>query len=278
MVLGSLSKNTMRMIRFKDSLDAYLAKVSKLHKIELGEMFINRDSVVFSLDKQHKDFFDNAVKSINAFKYANSKMKDEFSKYLPSIVKTFEEDNKLVMIVKKNEDLILLKDVFDFFKGKMDPKHVAWILSSLHNLVCYFNYSKFSHNDIAMNTYFISPALHDGALLGGWWYATEFGKKMIGVPGRTYNLLSSSAKNNKGGDIRTDLDLIRAVGRELLGDPEGVDVEAPDAMKDWLRCETTGDALKDYSTWMNDVITASFGGRFFTKMDLDSSEIYTGGT
>lgn len=263
----------MRMLRIFESLDRYLENVAKEHRFELGTFFIQSNSVLFSIDDSHRVFFDNGIRTIKEFSYASEKMKLEVSRYLPSIVKSFEEDGRIILILRKTNDLVLLRDLLNYFEGVMDPKHVAWILSSLYNLVCYFHYSRFSHNDISLDTYFVSPEFHSGVLLGGWWYATGFSKKMLGVPGRTYNLLSPDILLNKGGDPRIDLDLIRAIGRELLGDPTGIKVVAPDAMKDWLRCETTGDAIRDYSVWRNEVIPNSFGGRFFTKMNVELNKI-----
>lgn len=264
----------IRMLRVLESLEEYVKGAKKKHVFELGEMYINSTNVVFILENTYKSFFDNAVQTIKGFKYASDRMKEEVERYLPSITKTFEVEDRLCMILDKTSDLVLLKDVLDYFDGKLDPKHVAWILSSLHNLSCYLSYAKLSHGDISLNTYFISPKFHSGVLLGGWWYATEIGKKMIGVPSRTYNLFSKEVKERKEGDPRTDLDLIRAIGRELLGDSAGINVSAPEVMKTWLRCITSGDAIKDYATWKNKIITAGFGGRYFTEMEVTPEQIY----
>jgi len=274
-----------RMLRVIESLGEYTEDAKKRQIFELGEMYINENSVTFSVESSHRDLFENAVKVINGIKFASKRMEEEMSKFLPKIVKTFEIEDRLVMVLEKSPDLILLRDVSEYFKSKIDPKHVAWILSSLHNLVCYFGYSKFSHNDISMDTYFISPEFHNGSLLGGWWYSTELGKKMLAVPSRTYNLFPEDVKAKKGGDIKVDLDLIRAVGRELLGDPVGTKLSemkaAPEPMISWLRLVTTGRPVDDYKIWKDVVIPASFGGRFFTRMDalfkaevLKPSDVY----
>jgi len=274
-----------RMLRVIESLGEYTEDAKKRQIFELGEMYINSHNVTFSIENTHRDLFDNAVRTINGFKFASKRMGDQMVRFLPKIVKTFEVEDRLVMVLEKSPDLILLRNVSDYFKGKMDPKHVAWILSSLHNLVCYFGYEKLSHNDISMDTYFISPEFHNGVLLGGWWYATELGKKMLAVPSRTFNLLPEDVKAKKGGDVKVDLDLIRAVGRELLGDPTGTKLSemkaAPEPMVNWLRLVTTGRPVDDYRIWKNEVIPESFGGHFFTPMRalfkseiLKSSDVY----
>ena len=64
------------------------------------------------------------------------------------------------------------------------------------------------------------------------------------------------------GDIRTDLELIRALGRELLGDATSLRLErekaAPRPMLDWLRLPAGDSALRDYRIWMDRVLTVSY--------------------
>ena len=259
----------MRMLRVIDSLESYIEGYRRKHHFELGEMYITDTTVVFVIEGEHKKLFENGVNTIKNLEYDSDDMKKEMSRFLPSIVKTFEAENHSILILNKNPDLVRLRDLFDYFKGNLDPKHTAWILSSLYNLACYFNFIKLSHNDISLDTYFVSPEYHGGVLLGGWWYAVGFGKKMLGAPSRTFNLLPLDVKNKKGGDSRVDLDLIRTVGREL-SDSNSV----PKPMADWLKWESKGNAIEDYSTWKNEVIMASFGGRFFTEMGVTAKQIY----
>ena len=79
--------------------------------------------------------------------------------------------------------------------------------------------------------------------------------------------------------IRTDLELIRALGRELLGDISGArlmrEKAAPPPMLDWLRLPAPQSAVDDYHTWQRQVLTASFGERRFMKLDLSADDLYS---
>ncbi len=259
-----------RVIRTSESLKDYTLNAKKKHIFELGEMYINDEDVVFSINHDYSDLFDKAKETIEGFKYSSDRMKNEISKYLPSIAKIFGEAGKRIMVVRKTKDLILAKDALDFYKGKVDPKGVAWVLSSLYNVACYLAYAKLSHNDISLNTCFISPEYHNIALLGGWWYTVPFGEKMSALPTRTLALIPEDTKTGKAGDKRTDLDLIRALGRELLGKGS----KAPAPMVDWLESKTSGDGIYDYGLWKDEVLIASFGERKFTPMNLRPDDIY----
>lgn len=251
----------------------------KQYTFEFGDMYVSDTVLVYVVDKKFKDFFDNAKKNIGSFKYANDRMKTECSKYLPEIKTDFEtKDGKLVLVINKTKDLFLLKDILEYFNGELTDRHVAWIISTLYNMSCYLSYTGLAHNNIALNTYFISPEYHSGALLGGWWYAGNRGEKMIGVPTKTYDLMPPDIKASKIASCRVDLELIRAIGRELLGDSTGgihllKKKNAPEDMIFWLRSVTTGKAVKDYQLW-GDVLKESFGPRRFVVMDVDETKLY----
>ncbi len=198
--------------------------------------------------------------------------------YLPTLRKIFEtEDGCLCMMIDKSRDLLLLRDVLLYYKGHMPERHAAWIMSTLHNLLCYFEHAGLTHNDISPDTYYISPLYHSGALLGGWWYATEAGNRINKLNARSYGLLPPDAKVDRTADPRLDGELVRATGREMLGDITGVNLEsmhaAPKAMIDWLRFVSTGDAIEDYERWGN-VLQDSFGPRKFVQMKLTADDLY----
>jgi hypothetical protein len=253
----------------------------KHHQFELGDLYINDHEVIYVIDKINKDLFDNARKAISNFKFKSDRMKQEVLRYLPEVIRTFETaDERYVMEVKKTPDLLILKDVLEYHTKNPIPdwdRHVAWIQSTLHNLVCYFEVSGITHNSISLDTYFISPEFHSGALLGGWWYSIEQGRKMIGVPARTFGLMPLKTKESKEASIKTDLELLRSIGRELLGDSSGVRLlknkVAPPPMINWLRSAPAKDAIKDYKLWQN-VLTDSFGPRKFVKLELTSEILY----
>jgi hypothetical protein len=79
-------------------------------------------------------------------------------------------------------------------------------------------------------------------------------------------------------DLRTDLELVRAIGRALLGDITGVRLArergTPPAMIDWLRLPASADPIEEYRTWRTQVLHDSFGARRFVELPLTQSDIY----
>ncbi|MCP5196933.1 MAG: J domain-containing protein [Gammaproteobacteria bacterium] len=247
-------------------------------EFELGKMFIGDQIVACLVGKEHGDLFQNALDMIGCLPCADPRMAREISYYLPEVIRHFEIEAHQVLILRKAPDLLLLRDVLERFAGQLDARHVAWILSSLLNLACYLDYARLAHNAISIDTYFISPQRHSGALLGGWWYATKQGERMRAAPTATIQYAPFEVLACPRGDQRTDLNLIRALGRELLGDITGMGLTpgsaVPWPLLDWLRLPAAGSALDDYRTWQSQILPDSFGERRFVKLDLTPQDLY----
>ncbi len=257
----------------------YEIKYRISHKFELGTMYVGNTIVLYLLDKEYEDLFVNSMKVINDFTFIDEKMKLEFEGYLPKVINKFETlDGSFGIVVSKTPDLILLSDVLEYYDGKIPVRHVAWIISSLMNIVCYIDYNELSHNSISLDNYFISPKSHSGSLLGGFWYSVPIGSKMLSVSEKTYSIMPPHIKNKKCGDILTDLESVRLIGRELLGDKNGTRLlerrDVPLAMAQWLRSVASDKPSVEYSKW-SEVLYKSFGERKFIEMDLTENSLYT---
>jgi len=250
-------------------------KVSR--SFELGTMYIGNNLIAYSVLPEHRELYNNAIKVISSyFKYRDDTMKEEFSRCLPSILDSFETKNSLYLVIKKTPDVYSLRDILNYFKGQMEGCHVAWIINRLYNILCYVDYIGFSHNSVSLDTFFISPEFHSGLLLGGWWYAVPQGSKLLSVPGSTYELLPPVVKATKCGNIATDLELIRSLGRELLGDRAGTKLiglnEANlEPVINWLRgvASSSNKVANDYTQW-EEVLQGVFGPRKFVPLVVEN--------
>jgi hypothetical protein len=260
-----------------DKGNRFRIRYHKRYKFELGEFFVSDTVVAYFIEDKFKHNYENAVATISKLKYPTPDLKTKMIMFMPKILKMFKTKTHHVMIIEKWDDVFLLQDVLEHFKGKMEPKLVAWVLSRIHDHICFLNYNKLSSNDIRTNTYFVSVKNHFGYLFGNWWYATPIGSRLTSVPKRTFEYMPMDVKQNKVADIRTDLELLRALGREMLGDITGtrlVTLGVPEPMVNWLRLPSSGDAIQDYDIWRKKVLINSFGKREFYKTDLTKEEIY----
>lgn len=256
----------------------YSLNFIKKHNFELGEMYISSSCVMYLVDKKFKQFYNNFIKRISNFKYADSLMKDEFEKYLPTKLSNFEtKDGKLGLVIKKTKDVLSLRDILNYYNGNIPDRHVAWILSSLYNLACYLSYNKIVHNNITVDTYFISPLYHSGCLLGGWWYTTQEKEKMIGTTGEVLSVMTKTTKDLKLSDTKTDLESIKLLGRIILGSRSGAklsEIGVPAPFIAWLRGITNNNAFETYRIWKDKILIESYGERKFVEMKLDENILY----
>lgn len=231
----------------------------KAHEFELGRCYIAQGVVLYRIEERFTDLAANAVDVIRSLSYRDDAMKQEHARYMPQIERVVRmEGGGTAILIRKQPHQFLLADVLEHFGGAIEPKHVAWILSSLYNVNAYLKWAHIDHNAIGPSTYFLSPPQHNGALLGGWWYAAKEGRKPKAVPARTHRA---------GKDFTTkaiDASLIRMTGLELLGPAIK---SSPPALQVWLRGMGSADSFSEYKKWA-DLLVRCFGPPRYAEMKL----------
>lgn len=244
---------------------------------ELGTLYISRATVHYVIAPAFRDLVANYVTVARSFRYPSDRVRGEVERYLPRVGAVIETaDHDLVLEVVKTPELVRLRDLLDHAGGALDPRHAAWILSSLLNLACYFEVAGLTHNGLTADSYFISPEHHSGVLLGGWFYAAPVGAPLRALPNAVLDVAPRALVAAKTATARIDLESIRALGRELLGDRTGATLGGPAlpaALVRWVLHPASGSALADYEAWPA-VLKTSFGSRRFTKLDVTVSDIY----
>ncbi len=243
-------------------------------QFELGSMYICDDCVIYEIHPDHRKLGKGLIESQRLFTYKTSAIEKEVKRYLPVKTDIHITDHQFICKIHKTPDLLCLRDVLNHYDNMMDPKAVAWIISSLCNLCCYFENTGIVHHDISPDTYFISPKYHSGALLGGWWYAAKLGSKISVVPSRTHTYLPWNVKTNKIASSVTDLELIRTTGRELLGDITGKNLnkDAREEVVEWLTSVAQKGSIDNYREWIQ--VLEKPGPRKYTPMELDAATLY----
>ena len=265
-----------------DALDgkAYEINYLRRHRFELGSLYVAGSVAAFVVERDHADLVRQAERMIRGLPFADDGMREQIAAHLPAypFAGAFQTADAYVIVMRKRPGLLLLRDVLEHFHARLDPRHVAWIVSALLNLCCYFQHAGFTHNALSPDSCFIAPKDHSVAILGGWWYAARAGETMTAAPAATLEWAPHDLLLSKRADIRTDLELVRATGRELLGDVSGArlarDSGAPPAMIDWLRLPASNDPIDGYRTWRTRVLHDSFGARRFAELPLTQSDIY----
>lgn len=256
----------------------YRLAARRVHGFELGEMAIAPTQVAFLVDKEHTDLFRRGLATIAAIRYPDERTRRELSRFMPSSKAVLETGDRHVAVFAKTDDVVLLSDLASHLGGRIEPRHVAWIVSSLLNLACFLQVAGITHNGMTPDTVFVSPLHHAAYPLGGWWYAAPAGAGLTALPDATYALAPPAALARRTADPRLDLESIRAIARACLGDPSGHSLSArgdvPAPMTSFLRLPSSGSAIEDYRIWSDQVLLQSFGPRRFVELPVTGSDIY----
>lgn len=246
-------------------------------QLECGELFYGFTSVLYSIDADFADLVHAGVKNMNAFKFADSRMRKEMERFLPQIERVIETtDRRFNILIPKTRDVFSLSDVLQLYSGKLPAAHVAWMLNGVFNIACYLEYSGLTHNAITLENVFVSPLHHSALLLGGWWYSVRAGDRLSALPRATHSVAPADLLASKRADSKLDLASIRALGRTLLGDPSGMalnSIGVPAPMVTFLRMPPGLSARVDYAAW-HSAVKASFGPRKFIELAVTENQIF----
>jgi hypothetical protein len=268
----------------------------------VGTRYVGDDHVTFALQPTRRALAERGVERMRRVSFADDAMRREMTGKLP-VVRSSQplRDGGLLVVIEKSPEQLVLADVLAYYGGVLDPRHVAWIQSTLQHMCCYLAFAGIVHHDLSPASYFINPVDHSGALLGGWWFAASVEQPVSVVPARTYPYLPVPTRDRKVAVTLTDAILARRLGLELLGDISGATVSAtappaappkgrrrfrlretsvpvppPAPMVAFLKAMPTGGAVESYGEWMR-VIVAAFGKREFTEMPLTADLVYVEG-
>lgn len=249
------TKNTLRI--------QYLYR----HKTNVCEYFVTKHYVVYVFETNRKRYYDNFLKWAKGLEYKTDPMKEHFAPLLPfRHIETFETNDKYIVSCAKDEDVYPLRAVIEnFWNNSVPDRHWTWITSRMMELLNFLNYHDIVLNGIDVDSFFVSLDLHQLYLFGGWWFATKAGDPLIGTTSKIWVNMPPKAKANRIGDPLTDIESIKALGREF-GEA------CPQAIKDYFN-SGSGQAFSEWKKWET-AMNKAYGKRQFVEVHATAKEIY----
>ena len=244
-------------LRMKMKGSTLIFRHQQQQSFELGHIYYGHKDLVYVIDTKYSQLVANAEASMSKIKFPSAKFKEALHQRFP--IKdygpnTSEDDAKIVIGYLKEGDAMLLRHLMPNINR--DPKHVAWILNRVYDLICSLHYGQLAHNNITLDSIFLSPKNHV-AYLHGFWYAGGFNTPLTLLPKTIFSLAPPDVKVNKRHNQIIDLAAIKALGREILGDRTGMTLSKSPTVN-FLRAPTSGSAVEDYQGWSN-ALTTEFG-------------------
>ena len=222
-----------------------------------GEMLVARKSLAFH-------FYDGAPdierfrRTVSFLDYPSADTR-ALAQFFPNVLGGF-------VLTDGSQLLVIAKDMDEYplsLFGRLDARHVAWIISRMENLCCVLEYNSLVHPRINTETLFINPYTHQASLYGGWQEAAK----------------NNSLSSDRSRVLRTSENLIglRNTAANLLGYPSAREVEQnadiPKALAVFIRSQPKSNAYNDFAYW-DDMLIKAYGERKFMNLAADDGQIY----
>lgn len=245
----------------------------------LGEMYITKDYVIYIVKQEYKKYYENYIQKTRHYSKPDKKIWNMVEYMLPNVEKHFEcEDGNFAIFVKKPCEIYSLREILEYFDGKLKPEYVASILTRLYYFTCYLGLVEMNHNALTVDNLFFAPGreveegesytVHDMRIVGvfgGWFFTTYLEEKMMGVPKEVYEVMPNECKKRGYSSFEVDELAIKSLAKELLG----TEIESvPKPFLDWLNTNKVArDAYEEFCNWKK-VVKSSFGVVRFVNMDV----------
>jgi len=256
---------------------------TKSSSFKLGQQYVTSENVIFALDEKYKSYYENYINKTKMYSKPDKHIWQNVVHMVPNVINHFKNlDGQFIIILKKPCAMYSLRDLMDYFGGKLEPLHVASILTRLYYFACYMDLVDMAHNGITVNNLYFSlgkfveagksHTLNDMRIVGvfgGWFFTTYSDEKINGLPSEVYEVLPADSKITGFSSYKVDACSIKRVARELLGDITGNNLgNVPDPFCDWVNnSKVAENAYAEFCNW-RDVRKKSFGTDRFISMDV----------
>jgi hypothetical protein len=266
------------LIRGKDERTRVI-KFRAKRGFEIGDVLIGTEMIHYMIPKEHDGLVLAGLRAIGGIRYPTPEFRTSLEPHLPNVVKHFEtlDAGTHVISIRKSANDVTVADLTAHLGGRIDPKHAAWLVSGMLNLLSFLSVSKMTVNGLTPDTVWVNPLRHTVSFLGGWWYGAEAGKQISHLPPFCHRLAPGSMIKGKRANAILDLECARAIGRFALGDVTGGsfrlrdDIPAP--ITEFLRSPSHGNPIAEYEGWYKSLETA-YGPRRYHELKVTGNEVY----
>ena len=257
----------------------YEGKYHYSYDIKFGTMYVTDKNIVFYVLGKYEKYYENFLEKTRKFPKLDKDNWEKVMYMLPNVKDSFTSTTgDKIIIVEKPCEIYPLKEILNYFGGRLNPEYVASIITRLNHFICYIDICYLHHNGITLDNLFFAPGrvvkkgepytVNDMRIVGvygGWFFTTWNEEKISGMPRDIYEYLPDNVKRTGYSSFEIDVLSIKKLALELLG---GDLTDVPEAFVNWINCtECAANAYEEYKHW-EDVIIRSFGKKRFVQMDI----------
>lgn len=255
-----------------------------IYDIKLGKMYVTEDFIIFIINKKYKSYYENYISKTKKFPKFDKKLWSNIEYMLPNVSNHFEtkDGNFAIFVSKPPCKIYPLREILNYYGGKLKPEYVASILTRLYNFEAYMELAGMNHNGIILDNLFFAAGktVDEGqpftiddmrivGVFGGWFFTTTAKERLKGLPKEVHELLSKEMLKFGYSSFEVDELSIKRLGRELLGDVSGGNLgEIPETLDNWVNSNISQkNAYEEFCAWER-VVHQSFNGHRFVEMDV----------
>ncbi len=253
------------------------------YDIRIGKMYVTENNIIYVINAKNKKYYDNYINKTKRFSKVDNNIWEHIKYAFPNVLCHFEDmDSNYCIILKKPCNKIYpLREILNYFEGKIASEYVASILTRLYYFESYMEIIGMNHNAITIDNIFFAPGriVEEGerfnvedvrivGVFGGWFFSTWSYEKLIGIPKEVYEIIPNTVKKSNYSSYEVDELSIKKLAKELLGANLNEDESIPNALKTWVNSKSTcKNAYEEYKSWER-VVIDSFGKHRFIDMDV----------
>lgn len=255
----------------------YLSKLP----FTLGTMYCNTNRVLFEVPPSYKDLCEVYTRNINTIKpsLSDKKVYDYFLQFIPVVEHQVIYGSNIYILIKVCENFIPLRSVLDYFGGRIDNVHVAWIINRMLTTAAYCETRNIVNNSFTLDSFFIDPETHYGFDQAGWFFSTNINGTLTALPSENIDIYPKKALQDKRADSRFDVIAIKRISAILSGDPTGtgkkLPSDVPEALRKWILTPPRNSSTKEHMYWEGEIIEKAFGKKKFSEWGINSKLVLT---
>lgn len=255
-----------------------------VYDIKIGKMYVTENNIVFIISEKNKKYYENYIEKTRTFPKLKQEVWESIECMLPNIKRYFEDvdGNGVIVVAKPLKNIYPLREILNYFGGKIEPEYVASIITRLYNFVCYMEIMGINHNGITIDNLFFAPGrtVEEGekytiedmrivGVYGGWFFSTRTDEKLKGMPKEVHDVLPKGCKTSGFSSFKVDELSIKKVAYELLGDATGENLDnVPEPLVHWINSNNIHEnAYEEFCAWEK-ARKDSFGKHRFVEMDV----------
>lgn len=213
--------------------------------------------LVADLGDDGADLAEAGRRTLRGLRFADARMAKEIGPWVPEAA----EGAGGLIATPLPGHLVAVEDLLRP-AGRVGPRHVAWIVSSILTLCCYLGHRRLVHGGLDGWSLWVDAPAHRVRLAGGWWHAAPQGGRLLSLPAEAAARLPPALLSRAEAVARIDLEAVRAIARRLLGGA------GPAPLEQWARLPGGSDPRADWRSWQA-AVDAAYGPRRFVRLDPD---------